>query len=197
MSPYFPTAERPMHKWRGISGRWYNFSIYPINAIPSWITECNYIFARPRFDQANTREPFYIGETGNTDRFKNHEKMAPALRLGASELHIHFLAKSRWERLDIETDLRHGHWTPLNEQSTSAPKNMLAALGGIFGHGEGIAGLGALSGFGTLAGLGLAATPPTLPYSYPFQENPLRDLLEPRNSLTALVDAALKPKGGR
>ena len=57
-----PSTQPPMHRWQGASGQWYFFSIYPITAVPSWITDCNYVFARPRFDVVQSREPFYIGK---------------------------------------------------------------------------------------------------------------------------------------
>lgn len=181
-SPSQPAA----HWWQGASGRWYYFSIHPITAIPSWIRECNYIFARPRLDASRTREPFYIGEKGDTDRFENHEKLPPALRRGATELHIYLLAKSHRERLDIETDIRHGHWTPLNEQPTRAmePVNTLATLGG-FGIGGGI--LGAL---GRLPPTPAPAPAPSFgglgALSAFLQPNPFLDAVEPTSGLNAL-----------
>ncbi len=196
MSGYFRPADPPMHRWQGASGRWYYFTVYPISAIPSWIAGCNYIFARPRFDQANSREPLYIGEKGDTDRFTNHEKLTPALRLGATELHVHLSAKSRGERLDIETDLRHAHRTPLNAQPTPAPVNTLGALGEIFGYGGGLAPYGFSSGGGLLGALCRAAPPSTatLPYSYPFERSPSADLFEPGDSLAALSRALSKTR---
>jgi len=144
-----PSTQPPMHRWQGASGQWYCFNIYPITAIPSWISDCNYIFARPRFDLAQSREPFYIGESGNFGKeLTSHPKLWPAQLLGATEVHMHFLAKSGSERLDIETDLRRGHWTPLNYEPTPAP---LPASGG----------LGALAAFGFGGGLGAALDTPT------------------------------------
>jgi len=132
----------PTYWWQGASGRWYIHTVYPIHAIPGF-KACNYIFARPRFD--GTREPFYIGQSGEFDeRLDRHEKLGPALWLGATEIHVHLLAQSRQERLNIETDLRHGHVTPLNEQPTSplrtladlllppALPDQLSALAGLF-----------------------------------------------------------------
>jgi hypothetical protein len=132
----------PSHWWQGRSGRWYIHTIFPINALPE-LWACNYILARPKWD--GTREPFYIGQTKDGETrlgVTRHEKFAPALRLGASELHAHFLANSRQERLDIETDLRHGHYTPLNEQSTPA---LVAGFGGLAALGNPFAGIGVLN----------------------------------------------------
>lgn len=126
-----------MHWWQGSSGSWYIHTIYPINSVLDF-KACNYIFARPRFD--GTREPFYIGQSGEFDqRLARHEKLGAAIRLGATEVHIHFLARSQQERLDIETDLRRGHVTPLNAQPTPAlpflpslPLPAKPALAGLF-----------------------------------------------------------------
>ncbi len=128
-----PAPEAALHRWQGASGQWYFFSIYSLHGIPDWLSSCccNYIFASPRHGLTQAREPFYIGEKGDTDRFANHEKLKRALALGATELHVCFTAESKWHRLDIETDLRNGHRTPLNEQPTRAPEpvNALAGLG--------------------------------------------------------------------
>lgn len=61
----------------------------------------------------------YIGECENlSDRIgPRHEKWAPAVRLGMTEVHVHLLAHTRQERLAVETRLRRQYPTPLNEQS--------------------------------------------------------------------------------
>lgn len=132
LGPWSPQPQPLPHWWQGASGRKYHFWIYPLRRIPTWIEHYsgNYIFARPRHYVADQREPFYIGEKGDTDRFDNHEKLGPALALGATELHVCLTARSRWERLDIETDLRTAYWTPLNFQPTRAlpPANALCGI---------------------------------------------------------------------
>jgi hypothetical protein len=47
---------------------------------------------------------------------REHEKFDAALRLGANELHVHSLARSTLDLFKIETDLRNGHATLINEQ---------------------------------------------------------------------------------
>jgi hypothetical protein len=159
----------PMHRWQGASGQWYVFNIYPITAGPDWITDCNYVFARPRFDGMQSREAFYFGESGDFGKeLASHPKLWPAQLLGATEVHIHFLAKSRSERLDIETDLRRGHGTPLNYQPTPAPLPASAGLGAL-------AGLGYGDGLGAAFDQGLGSVPPALP---------------PKNALTDLANLA-------
>jgi hypothetical protein len=135
----------------------YIFNIYQITAVPDWITDCNYVFARPRFDAMQSREPFYFGESGDFGKeLASHPKLWPAQLLGATEVHIHFLAKSTSERLDIETDLRRGHWTPLNYQPTPAPLLPSASLSTL-------AGLGYRDGLGDAFGRELGSVPPARP----------------------------------
>lgn len=75
------------------------------------------------------RQPYYIGETGDLgERIDRHEKFLPALRLGATEVHVHLFALSRQQRLDIETDLRRAHPTLLNEQGIAGLSSPLGSL---------------------------------------------------------------------
>ncbi len=123
-----PTPPEPQNWWwQGAAGAWYIHTVYPIRAVPDF-KACNYIFAGPRFD--GKRQPYYIGESGDfAERIDRHEKFLPALRLGATEVHVHLLAASRQQRLNIETDLRRGHPTPLNEQSVAGfPLSSLRSL---------------------------------------------------------------------
>jgi hypothetical protein len=144
---YTPTPEPPLHRWQGQSGKRYAFLIYPIDGVPSFVRDCNYIFARPLF--GGTREPLYIGESGDfIEELKRHPKLTDALGRGATEIHIHFVAQGLSERLDIETDLRRRHWTPLNYQPTPA-----------LPFAQGLGALAAL-GIGGGNGLGLSAPPP-------------------------------------
>jgi hypothetical protein len=63
-------------------------------------------------------------------RLDQHEKLVPAIFMGANEVHVHLLAHSRAERLRIETDLRRGQLPPLNEQSSGPDSSggLLASL---------------------------------------------------------------------
>jgi hypothetical protein len=113
--------------WQGASGAWYIHTVYRMRAVPDF-RACNYLFAGPGFD--GRRQPYYIGETGDLDQgIDRHEKFLPAMRLGATEVHVHLLAVSKQQRLDIETDLRRGHPTALNEQSRGGfPRSSLGNL---------------------------------------------------------------------
>lgn len=132
INTYLPTLppSREMRFWLGASGNQYWFTIFPIDEI--WDFEgIVYIIARCRLD--GYFDPLYIGQTGDGgDRLTRHEKLAHARRLGASHVHVYFVG-SRLERFEIETDLRHQHWTPLNQQPT--PVSGMAAFAPISGLG--------------------------------------------------------------
>jgi len=75
----------------------------------------NYVFVRR--DPWGSVTPIYIGQTTDLQsRMREHEKFDAALRLGANELHVHSLARTVAELFQIETDLRNGHATLINEQ---------------------------------------------------------------------------------
>jgi hypothetical protein len=96
--------------WQGASLAWYFHSIREF-AETTAIGTANYIMVRRELD--GRRTALYIGQSGNLgERLPNHEKFAEARRLGANELHIHFLANSASDRFSIETDLRNGHNPP-------------------------------------------------------------------------------------
>jgi hypothetical protein len=129
---YPPTPQ--IHKWKGASGQWYIHSIFSIYNLPE-LGACNYILARYTWNANGFRVPLYIGQGKEGRLNANHEKFKPAIELGANEVHICQLASSEQQRLDIETDLRREHPTPLNEQGTGI-FSALAALnssGGIMG----------------------------------------------------------------
>jgi hypothetical protein len=133
---YSPPPPLPTIQWAGVDGLMYTLTIFSIHAIPDWVAElaCVYIFARCRYLPGDPHEAMYIGQKGETDRFCGHEKLARAISMGATELHV-ILVSSKADRFRIETALRHRHHAALNEQPTPA------------------AGLGAaLLGFGGLAG---------------------------------------------
>jgi hypothetical protein len=124
---------------------------------------CNYIAARPLSN--GLRRPLYIGQTSDGwERFAHHKKIGPAI------IHVHFGARSRQERLDIETALRNLHWTPLNEQPSAAAATGLVGSSFGFGglaaslgivpeprppvHNAGFGGPGITAGVGIPAGIG-------------------------------------------
>ena len=113
-----PSAPAPHHWWQGASGRWWITTIFPLT-IPSFSAGCVYVMARRMPD--GQRVPMYIGQTEDSrERMREHlsNKMLLAAVLGANELHLHFLATTKDQRLAVETDLRNGHLTALNSQST-------------------------------------------------------------------------------
>lgn len=129
-NPWSPPPQWPLHWWQGTSGQLHCFSVYPRSDVPSWLGCCNYIFVRRRYGLADSHQPVYIGQTSGIDRFRSHEKLGPALRIGATELHVSFAAQSQQERMAIETNLHNAYQTPLNIQPSRAP-TPVNALGGV------------------------------------------------------------------
>jgi predicted GIY-YIG superfamily endonuclease len=124
----WPQQDR-FHYWQGASGQWVITTIYPL--LSSHFDQAS-VYVMVRRDANGRAHPLYIGQTSDTARRMEehfHDKVMQAIWLGGTELHLHFLAKSEAERFSIETDLRHGHNAPLNQQ------NGTAALRGIFGLG--------------------------------------------------------------
>src|SRR5260370_12904360 len=124
-TPY-PPPSPTMHRWRGISGEWYWFSIFRIDAV--WDLEgIVYILARARGD--GYFGALYVGQSAQGgERLTQHEKMPDARRLGATHVHVHFV-ETRAARFAIETDLRRQLRPVLNEQPI--PVSNLAGLAGL------------------------------------------------------------------
>ncbi|MBD9390248.1 hypothetical protein IB237_23900 [Agrobacterium sp. AGB01] len=121
----------PHHHWQGRSGQWHITTVYPLWGnhvdLPS-------VYILVRRDSDGLTHPLYIGQTSDTARrLQEHlyDKILRAAHLGVNELHLHFLAKSEADRISIETDLRNGHCTPLNKQSSSAMSGGLLGLGSL------------------------------------------------------------------
>lgn len=90
-------------KWKGKSGRQYDYWITPLGT--SFKDEPgNYIYAK----QASPGRwlAVYIGQTSSLrDRLANHEKEACAKRNGATHIHAHTAADDEKMRRAEETDL--------------------------------------------------------------------------------------------
>jgi predicted GIY-YIG superfamily endonuclease len=111
-----------LHDWQGESGRWYVHSISTFGEIRKFGGPANYVFARRNWD--GTRVPLYIGQTQDlSSRMTQHLNeglVNRAVKLGLNEVHVHFLGKHEAERFRIETDLRNGHVSFLNQQPSRA-----------------------------------------------------------------------------
>ena len=104
--------------WQGVSNLWYPHSILPLSHY-TYARNANYVFVR--LERDGQRTPLYIGQSEDLAKeLLGHPKLVPAIMLGGNELHVHLLAQSKDERLRVETDIRNGHHTPLNEQSSLA-----------------------------------------------------------------------------
>ncbi|WP_416065640.1 hypothetical protein ACK9YZ_03195 [Rhizobium sp. ZK1] len=131
-----PLAFRPtaapdggFHYWQGQSLGWWITTVYPLFADFPPISS---VYVMVKRNQDGTCAPIYIGQTDNLRRrMMEHskDKVLAAYKLGATQLHAHFIANTATERFAVETDLRNGHKTPLNEQPS-------AAFGGLIGLGN-------------------------------------------------------------
>jgi hypothetical protein len=118
-NPFAGVTSPPQCNWQGKSGAWYAHFVYPFRR-DLVLRQINYTAVRR--DPDGRRYALYTGETEYTPtRFPTHEKFSRAIALGANEFHIHF-GGDKHSRLRIETDLRHAHRPPLNEQDVPATR---------------------------------------------------------------------------
>lgn len=117
----FQTSVLPIHQWQGKSGRWYPHSIVTQK---QQLFDCMAIYVMVRRNSDFSVTPLYIGKADSLrTRFMSHEKVEPAFRLGANELHVHLLAQSESELLATEKDLIEGQNPELNIQHNSGRRS--------------------------------------------------------------------------
>lgn len=120
-APVAPEADAPLaalrgsdlsrrfRHWRGMSGRRYLFSVFPLGADRS-VDRC------PRFDAAvvlavkrgpdDGREILYLDQTGTVpDLLFDGTQLKAAIAAGANEIHVHLLTDCAEARLAILCDL--------------------------------------------------------------------------------------------
>lgn len=96
----------PIYWWRGKSDRMYPHSVFPLSSVPC-LLEANYVVATQSPD--GTYSPMYIGATENLmETLRTHPAILQALGAGATHIHIHLLAETPRQRLEIRQDLRDG-----------------------------------------------------------------------------------------
>jgi len=107
-------TEAPTIKWPGLSGKEYQYWIYPMGA--SFKKDPgNYIFAKESSQTHWT--PCYIGQTENlNERLGDHEKEACAKRNGTTHIHAHLTTGGESVRKAEEKDLIQRWKPPCNEQ---------------------------------------------------------------------------------
>ena len=94
---------QPFHYWRGASGKRYLHTVFPLVDCPL-IPKVNYILVHCGAD--GTRRPLAIGQTVSAaDSLNLAHLRRTAARLGANEIHIHFLAETAVARAAAEADL--------------------------------------------------------------------------------------------
>ena len=98
---------RRFHAWRGVSGRRYIFTVYPIGAaqLPE-LTDAVVIAAGPGC--AGEQSIRMIGDSGDVPLLPESEGVRRAQRAGAIELHFHVLAATPQARRDVIRDLSPG-----------------------------------------------------------------------------------------
>lgn len=117
--------------WRGASGAEWITSAYPIDRF--FMTGPG-VYVLAKMDLSGRCHALYVGQTDDLDRRMYEHmrgKLPLAQLLGANEIHVHLLAKTRAERFEIETDLRRRLSPTLNLQSNDR------SHGGLFGLGIG------------------------------------------------------------
>lgn len=107
---------QPFHYWRGASGNRYLHTVFPLVDCPL-MPRVNYILVRREVD--GTRLPLAIGQTTSvTDSLNLAHLRRAGARMGANEIHIHFLPETVRERAIVEADLaarQLGHSAPSRE----------------------------------------------------------------------------------
>ena len=99
--PRLPFSGSRFLRWRGISGRDYVVSVYPIGKCPDY-TDAVVIAVDSR-----SGSRVWVGESGAGGRALA-EKLASAKRRGADEVHLHLLAATPQERQAAIGDLDPG-----------------------------------------------------------------------------------------
>lgn len=92
--------------WQGASGERYVHNVYSLIGCPQLAAGNFILFAR---DAEGVRRPLHVGHLSNEAPSLNLAEIRRlGATLGASEVHVHLLAKSEAERCVIELDLRAG-----------------------------------------------------------------------------------------
>lgn len=116
------------HYWRGASGLRYLHTVYPLLDCPA-VPRATYILARSAPD--GSRLPLAVGQTvAEAESLNLAHLRQRAARLGANEVHLHFLAEQPEDRAAVEEDLamrqlgrsseRARAFTPANDTPTAA-----------------------------------------------------------------------------
>ena len=95
------------HFWSGASGQRYVHSVYSLLECPE-VPAANFLLVHR--DGAGRREVLAIGRLRHGSGSLNLAEIRQrGARLGANEVHVHFLAPSAEQRRVVELDLRAGH----------------------------------------------------------------------------------------
>jgi hypothetical protein len=112
-------SDRSAHQfqfWFGASGRRYVHSVFSLIGCPE-LPRANYMLVR--CDADGRRTVLRIGRTLHAAASLNLAEIRHrGAKLGANEVHVHFLPGTEQQRRAIETDLRAGHFSRLDGEHT-------------------------------------------------------------------------------
>jgi hypothetical protein len=104
--------------WRGVSGKRYVHTAYPLLACPE-LPAANYVLVRRNAD--GSRTALRVGRTtsqcGSLNRADLRQRAA---RLGANEVHVHLITESERDRKVIEMDLQASLFASLTPEPLGA-----------------------------------------------------------------------------
>jgi hypothetical protein len=109
---------QPFQFWCGASGQQYVHSVFGLIECPE-LPRANYILVRR--ETSGRRTILRVGHSGHEAASLNLAEIRHrGAKLGANEVHVHFLARSDHERRAVERDLRAGLFSELGaERSVS------------------------------------------------------------------------------
>jgi len=115
-----PTAQQ-FQFWAGASGERYVHSVFSLIGCPE-LPKAVYVLMR--CDSHGRRTILRIGRTEHDAPSLNLAEIRHrGAKLGANEVHVHFLASSTRQRRDVEADLRAAHFQELSVESLSSVRH--------------------------------------------------------------------------
>lgn len=103
--------------WQGLSGARYVHTIYGLLDCPE-LPDANYVMVRREAD--GRRVALRIGRTAGSAPSLNLAHVRHiAAKLGANEIHVHYLPETLDGQLAVERDLRAGHFAELTPEPTA------------------------------------------------------------------------------
>lgn len=115
-----PSAQQ-FQFWAGASGERYVHSVFSLIGCPE-LPKAVYVLMR--CDAQGRRSVLRIGRTEHDAPSLNLAEIRHrGAKLGANEVHVHFLARSTRQRRDVEADLRAAHFHELSVESLTSVRH--------------------------------------------------------------------------